>query len=72
MKKRRQTGFLYSTPSFLSGVGSVMNIAGDFYEYNTCENPDHTAIYNDFAMVGQDIKDAFEKIRISRENLAAK
>lgn len=68
MKKQRRysTDFLFSTPSLLSGAGTVINLAGNFYEFNTSERgfeADEKAIENDFRMVGQDIYDMIEKIK---------
>jgi hypothetical protein len=60
-QKRYTTGFLFSTPSFLSGAGSVINLAGNHYEFNTSDSgfeADNYAVQNDFRMVGQDIYDA--------------
>lgn len=67
MKRKRRyfTSFLYSTPSFLSGAGSVMNLAGNFYDYNTFDSgseADRLAIENDFSMVGQDLSDVLENL----------
>lgn len=64
MKKRCTTGFLFSTPSFLSGAGTVINLAGNFYEFNSSDSgfeADEKAIENDFRMIGQDICDVIEK-----------
>ena len=66
MKKQRRyaTGFLFSTPSFLSGAGTVINLAGNFYEFNSSESgfeADEKAIENDFRMIGQDISDIITK-----------
>ena len=68
MKKRKRytTGFLYSTPSFLSGAGTAINLAGNYYDFNAYESgneADTVAIENDFRMVGQDISDAIEKFK---------
>lgn len=68
--KRFNTGFLFSTPSFLSGAGTVINLAGNYYEYNVsasdCE-ADYNAIKNDFDMIGQDMNDVV-KIVASDKN----
>lgn len=62
-----RTDFLFSTPTILSGAGTVINLAGDFYNFNTSKSPqeaDCLAIKNDFGVIGQDIKKAvseFEK-----------
>jgi hypothetical protein len=63
------TGFLYTTPSFILGAGSVLNIFGDYFEYNSSESgfeADEKAIKNDFKLIGEDINKAIEQIR--REN----
>lgn len=63
--KRFNTGFLFSTPSFLSGTGTVINLGGNYYEYNVspsdCE-ADFNAIRNDFDMIGQDMNDAVKSL----------
>lgn len=54
-QKRFTTGFLFSTPSFLSGAGTVMNISGNYYDFNSSETgseADKKAIENDFRMIG--------------------
>lgn len=68
MKKRKRfiTGFLYSDSSFLSGAATSINLAGNFYSYNVSETDkeaDIRAIYNDFAMIGQDITDSMAKLK---------
>ncbi len=57
------TGFLFGTPSFLSGFGTAINLAGNFYEFNFSETgfeADEMAIANDFKMVGQDFFSVIE------------
>jgi hypothetical protein len=61
--KRFTTGFLFSSPSYLSGASTVINLAGNFYDYNSSDNEfeaDEIAIENDFRMIGQDIYDVLE------------
>ncbi len=63
---RFKTDFLFSTPSLLSGAGTVMNIAGNYYEFNESNSvieADDLAIREDFNMVGQDISDALKKLK---------
>lgn len=74
MKKQKRyiTGFLFSTPSFLSGAGTVINLAGNFYEFNSSDSgfeADEKAIENDFRMIGQDICDVIEKIKEDKKLL---
>lgn len=74
MKKQKKyiTDFLFSTPSFLSGAGTVINLAGNFYEFNSSDSgfeADEKAIENDFRMIGQDISDVIEKIKEDKKVL---
>lgn len=62
---RFKTDFLFSTPTFLSGAATVINIAGNFYNFNKSESgfdADFLALENDFNIVGQDIYDAMEEL----------
>lgn len=55
------SNFLFPDYSFISGAGTVINLAGNFYDinYSKDENEaDQIAMKNDFAMVGQDIREA--------------
>lgn len=71
-QKRYSTGFLFSTPSLFSGAGTVMNLAGNYYEFNSSDSgfeADCIALQNDFKMVGQDINDAIQKIKDEGQRL---
>ena len=71
-QKRYATDFLFSTPSFLSGAGTVINLAGNYYEFNASDSgfeADKKAIENDFRMVGQDICDVIETIKEDKKLL---
>lgn len=59
--KRFATDFLCETSTFLSGMGSVLNLSGAGHDYNESENPDEIAISHDWHMVGQDLRDAMRK-----------
>jgi hypothetical protein len=63
MNNRFKTDFLFASSSFVMGLGSVLNLQGHSYEYNSCEDPDGFAILNDWRMVGQDIGDSLEKAK---------
>jgi len=66
MLKRVKTDFLFAQPSFSSGVARVIDLWGQFDEYNTSETPeeaDARAIASDWMMVGQDLLDAIERTR---------
>lgn len=63
-KSRYKTDYLFSTPSFIKGAGSVINIFGGKIPHVTFEDAneaDYAAIRNDFRMVGQEISDSFKK-----------
>jgi hypothetical protein len=71
-KNRYITDFLYSTPNFLSGAGTVINLGGDYYRFNESSSPieaDSRAIRNDFNMIGQDISDVIEEMKLNDKNL---
>ena len=56
--------FLYASSSFLTGFGSVVNLGGQLYKYNTSDNPDENAIANDWRMVGRDIRTALDQAKV--------
>jgi len=69
------TGFLFSTPCFLSGMGSILSIEGNYYEFNSSENgfeADEMALTNDFRMVGQDIENVLNEIKSDKNTLVEK
>ncbi len=52
------TDYLFAMPSFLSGVGRVLDMGAQFDEYNWSEDPDESdanAIFSDFRAVGMDL-----------------
>ena len=60
MMKRFSTDFLTASGSFVLGFASAFDPSGTFFLRNSSETPeeaDSIAIYNDFAMIGQDICD---------------
>ena len=68
MKKSYRTDFLFVNPSFLMGIGSVLNIAGNYYSFNYAASDiaaDRKAIEADWGVVGQDIVESADKIKIS-------
>ncbi len=72
-KKRFATDFLFSTPTFLSGAGTVINLAGNYYDFNASDSgseADALALSNDFRMVGQDLADVLEVVRDEKQMLS--
>ena len=60
-----QTGFLFATPSFCSGMARVLDLFGQFDAYNTSETAeiaDSKALYCDFRVIGQDLRQTIEVV----------
>lgn len=64
-----ETGFLFSETNFWRGVGSVLNVCGNYYEFNVSSSDDEAdikALSSDWYNIGKDIKIAknkFEKLQ---------
>ena len=59
------TTFLFATPSLLSGMARAIDIYGQFDSYDsseTTEIADAIALYSDFRLVGQDLREAIESV----------
>lgn len=66
--------YLFAHPSFLSGVGRVLDIGGTFDAYNdspTPEKADERALRADWQAVGNDLGAAIEKADQGTERKAA-
>lgn len=62
-EKEYRTDFLFPTPSFLTGAGSIINISGNYFEFSASpsgEIADLKALESDWGMVGQDLSYALE------------
>lgn len=62
----KKTKYLSSSTSFLKGMGSVLNIRGNYLLFNLRYHPktsDAEAIAHDWYMVGQDLQNASEVFR---------
>lgn len=54
---------LFARSSFISGLGTIFNIAGKFYRYNYSKSPeeaDRKALISDWFAVGDDMRKAIE------------
>jgi len=63
MSDRVQSGFLYSDPSFLSGLSRTLDMYGLYDAYNRSSTPaeaDTRAIASDWLIVGQDLQEAID------------
>jgi hypothetical protein len=59
------TDYLFARPSFLSGVASLVDLAGTRHKYNRWATPaeaDAWAIYSDWLAVGNDLRAAMKTI----------
>lgn len=72
MKKRRiryKTDYLLPKNNFLVGMGSILNLAGSYFEYNYSKSDkeaDLKALTSDWENVGEDIRKS--KSNFEREN----
>ncbi len=56
--------FLFAQPSWLSGVGRVVDLCGCFDDFNDSPSPyiaDERAMYSDWRMIGDDLVQAIEQ-----------
>lgn len=65
--------FLFAESGFLTGIGSVLNISGNYYDFATSGSEgeaDAKALENDWGVIGQDIKTVIKNsTRVSRKEL---
>ena len=61
VNKKYRTDFLFPKESFITGLGSVFNVVGNYYNYNYSMNPDSKAIESDWGVVGQDLRSTINK-----------
>lgn len=64
MSNRISSDFLFAQPSFASGAARVLDLWGQFDEYNISATPqeaDAAALAADWLVVGQDICDAIKQ-----------
>lgn len=61
--KKYRTDFLFPNPNFLVGMGSTINIFGNYFLFNYSNSPkeaDTKALKSDWRIVGQDLSNAIE------------
>ncbi len=60
--------FLFARPSWISGVGRLVDLWGCFEDFNyspTTVVADERALYSDWRMVGEDLARAIEQERVN-------
>ncbi len=67
----KHTGFLYARPSFLEGVGRIIDFGNILQKYNTSSTPelaDKKAIQSDWLAVGNDMRQVLRNPDTKRKN----
>lgn len=62
------TDFLFAKSTFVSGIGSVIDLGGTMAMFNESSSPeeaDYLALANDWAMVGNDIRTAMTQFALA-------
>lgn len=61
--KNFKTNQMFPRTRFLTGMGSVLNISGNYFNFNYSSNEqeaDAVAIASDWGMIGQDLKSVLD------------
>lgn len=64
--RKYRTDFLFPNSSFITGMGSVFDLTGNYYSFNTSKTPeqaDFKAIESDWGVVGDDIKKSVDEMK---------
>ncbi|MDI9364061.1 MAG: hypothetical protein QM541_03850 [Flavobacterium sp.] len=64
LKQKHRTNILFPRTNFIIGAGSILNISGRYFKFNTSESEviaDNLALENDFGVIAQDIKIVLRK-----------
>ncbi|MGH9498951.1 MAG: hypothetical protein ACRD3L_07385 [Terriglobales bacterium] len=73
MSNKVKSGFLYSDPSFLSGLARTLDVYGLYDAHNASSTPleaDTRALASDWIVVGQDLQDAIDEFQSQRAHIA--
>jgi hypothetical protein len=66
MTKKYKTNILFPRASALQGIGSIFNVAGNYFDFNyskSGEEADQKAIEDDWGVIGDDILAIEKKVR---------
>ncbi len=66
MNGNPRTDFLTSASTFVIGMGSVMNLGGNYFPFNRSDNPeeaDQAALAGDWALVANDMRAGIDQLR---------
>lgn len=59
MSKKYCTDILFSRTNMIIGAGSIFNLGGKYFEFNTCRSgreADSLALMNDWSVIGNDLR----------------
>lgn len=59
-----RSDYLFPEGGYILGMGSILNIKGDYFSYNSSPNKqlaDYLALQSDWGVVAKDIKDAISE-----------
>lgn len=65
-----RTDFLFPRNSFFIGLGSIMGIAGNYFEFNSSNSEieaDRKAMLSDWGVVGKDMESASESMKLNAD-----
>lgn len=60
----KKTGYLFSEPSFLTGIARIIDYKGSLSLYNASISPDeadYNALKSDWTVIGEDLKRAIDE-----------
>ncbi|ASW74698.1 hypothetical protein IQ37_15195 [Chryseobacterium piperi] len=63
--RKVKTSYLLPRRNFIVGMGSIFNLRGSYFDYDTSVTEkiaDRRAIENDWEMIGQDLRNAKQKL----------
>lgn len=69
MSETVSTFYLFAQPSFIEGMGRVLDLGSNLQNYNqspTSEEADYNALLSDWLAVGDDIRSAIKKYESTR------
>ena len=61
------TDFLFAKPNFISSIGAVIDFGGTMARFNesvSSEEADYIALMNDWAMVGNDMRNTINQFAL--------
>ena len=60
--------FLFARPTFISGIGAIIDLGGTMEMFNESSSPeeaDYLALKNDWCVIGKDISNAMSQFAVN-------